>query len=80
MKTYYIIRFKGLFEQGCVTLNWITKTKEVKHKSDRDAVRAATKFRFEWCAKFWCWCLNRNNDQLRIFKVEKRFALKKDKN
>lgn len=71
IKTYYIIRFKGLFEYGFVIFKLFTKREEIKFNSDYEATKKATKFKFKWLANFWCWILNKGEDGLRTFYVEK---------
>lgn len=71
IKTHYIIQFKGLFEHGVVILKLFKKSEEINFNSIYEAGEKATKFRFKWLANFWCWVLNKGEEGIRTYYVQK---------
>lgn len=73
MKKKYAIYYEGVFRSGYVTFKATGKHgAEISTNTIADAKKNATRFRFEWVAKFWCYMCNKDanrNFTLKTFKV-----------
>lgn len=70
----YVIYFTGVFEYGYVRNSFrVWKPKDISLKTPQEAIEFATKFRFKWVAKLYCWFCNldsKTNYRFRTYSVK----------
>ncbi len=71
MQKKYVIAFTGVFEMGYVIFTWRLSNngKLIKNKTLAESKQNAKKFRSKRMANFWCWLLNKTDQDFRTFKV-----------